>query len=175
MGQKGYEEGFKYDHVWSTLKEYLQTQTETQGVVFSEPEENMMWSSNPSLPSFTVNLSDDSSDDSSPSQRPEGIKKSKIKRKLGEDMSTFLQTIKEENEKLWEILKSPNKNKARAFDILEREKEIRQQMSKHQLLTIDPNSIDDLDRRIIVHACEKLKTTNLLFQRALHNSAFAVK
>ncbi|KAL8545891.1 hypothetical protein ACS0TY_005855 [Phlomoides rotata] len=108
MGQKGYEEGFKYDHVWSTLKEYLQTQTETQGVVFSEPEENMM--------------GDDSSDDNSPSQRPEGIKKSKIKRKLGEDKSTFLQTIKEENEKLWEILKSLNENKARAFDILERKK-----------------------------------------------------
>ncbi|KAL8557508.1 hypothetical protein ACS0TY_004810 [Phlomoides rotata] len=51
-GQKGYEEGFKYDHVWSILKEYLQTQTETQGVVFSEPEENMMGSPNPSLPPF---------------------------------------------------------------------------------------------------------------------------
>ncbi|KAL8500905.1 hypothetical protein ACS0TY_020479 [Phlomoides rotata] len=44
VGQKGYEEGFKYDHVWSTLKGYLQTQAETQGVIFSEPEENMMGS-----------------------------------------------------------------------------------------------------------------------------------
>ncbi|KAL8548253.1 hypothetical protein ACS0TY_007540 [Phlomoides rotata] len=56
MGQKRYEEGFKYDHVWSILKEYLQTQTETQGVVFSEPEENMMGSPDPSLPPFIVNL-----------------------------------------------------------------------------------------------------------------------
>ncbi|KAL8542802.1 hypothetical protein ACS0TY_003618 [Phlomoides rotata] len=56
MGQKGYED------------EYLQTQTETQGVVFSELEENMMGSPNHSLPPFTINLSDDSSDVSSPSQ-----------------------------------------------------------------------------------------------------------
>ncbi|KAL8530350.1 hypothetical protein ACS0TY_007404 [Phlomoides rotata] len=122
MGQKGYEEGFKYNHVWSILKEYLQTQTETQGVVFSESEENMMGSPNPSLPPFTVNLSDDSSDGSSPSQRPEGVKKSKMKRKLGEEKSMFLQTIKEENEKLWDILQSSNENKVRAFEILERKK-----------------------------------------------------
>ncbi|KAL8493082.1 hypothetical protein ACS0TY_024340 [Phlomoides rotata] len=104
-----------------------------------------MGSPNPSLPPFTVNLSDDSSDGSSPSQRPEGIKKSKMKRKLGEEKSMFLQTIKEENEKLRDILQSSNENKARAFDILERKNEIRQQMSEHQLLMIDPNSIEDLD------------------------------
>ncbi|KAL8528772.1 hypothetical protein ACS0TY_006290 [Phlomoides rotata] len=70
-----------------------------------------------------------------------------MKRKLGEEKSTFLQMIKEENEKLRDILQSSNENRARAFDILERKNEFRQQMSEHQLLMIDPNSIDDLDSR----------------------------
>ncbi|KAL8546680.1 hypothetical protein ACS0TY_006416 [Phlomoides rotata] len=61
---KGYEDGFKFDHVWSILKEYLEVQAQAQSHigVSSDLDENMREypnSPNSSTPPFTVNLSDD--------------------------------------------------------------------------------------------------------------------
>ncbi|KAL8530845.1 hypothetical protein ACS0TY_007758 [Phlomoides rotata] len=77
---KGYEYGFKFDHVWPILKEYLQAQAQSHIGVSSYLNENMREcpnSTNSSTPSFTINLSDENNfGDSSSSQRPEGVKKS---------------------------------------------------------------------------------------------------
>ncbi|KAL8548223.1 hypothetical protein ACS0TY_007518 [Phlomoides rotata] len=157
---KGYEDGFKFDHVWPILKEYLQVHDQAQPHigVCSDLDENMRKypnSPNSSTPSFTVNLSDENNfGGSSSSQRPEGVKKSKLKRKQDEEMSNFLQTIKGENEKFRELFENSAAKSDRGLNVLQKKVEagqeknrIRQQVRDHNIMLINPDSIEDPERR----------------------------
>ncbi|KAK6141990.1 hypothetical protein DH2020_019616 [Rehmannia glutinosa] len=118
MQQKGYSGGFKFDHVWYVMKDYVQS--ETAGGVSSFPKENIQESPispNPSLSSFSINLSDENISGGSSSHRPEGVKKSKLKRKQSEDASNFANTVKEENAKLRELLLSSISKKERVVEL----------------------------------------------------------
>ncbi|KAL8492339.1 hypothetical protein ACS0TY_023813 [Phlomoides rotata] len=166
---KGYEDGFKFDHVWPILKEYLEVQAQAQSHigVSSDLDENMREypnSPNSLTPPFNVNLSDDNNfGGSSSSQRPEGVKKSKLKRKQDEEMSNFLQSIKGENEKFHELFKNSAAKSDRGLDVLQKKIEaeqeknrIRQQVRDDNIMLINPDSIEDLERRASIRSEQQL-------------------
>ncbi|KAL8529049.1 hypothetical protein ACS0TY_006496 [Phlomoides rotata] len=135
---KGYEDGFKFDHVWPILKEYLEVQAQAQAQshsgASSDLDENMreyLNSPNSPTPPFTVNLSDDNNfGGSSSSQCPEGVKKSKLKRKQDEEMSNFLQSMKGENEKFWELLEKSAAKSDRGLDVLQKKVEAEEEKNR---------------------------------------------
>ncbi|KAL8491553.1 hypothetical protein ACS0TY_023232 [Phlomoides rotata] len=166
---KRYEDGFKFDHVWHILKEYLEVQAQAQSHigVASDLDENMREypnSPNSSTPPFTVNLSDDNNfGGSSSSQRPEGVKKSKLKRKQDKEMSNFLQSMKGENEKFWELFENSGAKSDRGLDVLQKKVEveqeknrIRQQVRDDNIMLINPDSIEDPERRASMRSEQQL-------------------
>ncbi|CAA0824417.1 Unknown protein, partial [Striga hermonthica] len=103
---------FKYEHVWNIMKDFTLFEcTSTRRNTFSsqpqsdtQPESPI--SPNPELSNFSINLSDENASGGSSSQRPLGTKKSKFKRKQGEDVSAVIKTMKEENKKFREMIRS---------------------------------------------------------------------
>ncbi|KAK6123859.1 hypothetical protein DH2020_042398 [Rehmannia glutinosa] len=155
MQQKGYSGGFKFDHVWYVMKDYVQS--ETAGGVSSFPKENIQESPispNPSLSSFSINLSDENISGGSSSHRPEGVKKSKLKRKQSEDASNFANTVKEENAKLRELLLSSISKKERVVELemkkieaQNRKSKINELMREDNILMMNLDNISDPERR----------------------------
>lgn len=151
MQEKGYASGFKFNHVWSVLKDYVQTQT-VAGVSSLPEEEDIPESRNPSLSSFDINLS---SDGGSSSLRPEDLIKSKLKRKQEEDASSSLaNSLKEENAKLWEMLLSTATKGDRDVELEMKKIEAKNRKSKIEelkrddsILLIDLDTISDPERR----------------------------
>ena len=114
---KKYNKGFKFDHVWPILKdienfgddhsiatpcfrrqssEFVSSQSDSLA-----PESPT--SASPGLSSFSLNINDEHVDDCS-TQRPIGVKKAKGKRKVEDQNSLVINTIKEDNRQLYEIL-----------------------------------------------------------------------
>ncbi|CAA0820750.1 Unknown protein [Striga hermonthica] len=93
---------FKYERVWTIMKDSVlfectsQRRSSTMSQHSGLPESPI--SPNPELSNFSINLSDENTSGGTSSQRPEGVKKSKLKRKIGDDDSVVVKTIKEENE-----------------------------------------------------------------------------
>ncbi|KAK6127374.1 hypothetical protein DH2020_038885 [Rehmannia glutinosa] len=151
MQEKGYNNGFKFEHVWFILKDFVQSKT-TSGVS-SFPEENMLESPispNSSMSSFSINLSDENSSGRS-SRRPEAVKNSKLKRKSSEETSTIC-AFKEENEKLRELLLSSIGKKDREVQMKKieaqnRKSEIKELVREDNILMINLDTISDLERR----------------------------
>ncbi|KAL8521313.1 hypothetical protein ACS0TY_011737 [Phlomoides rotata] len=164
---KGYEDGFKFDNVWHILKEYLEAQAQSHIGVSSDLDENMREypnSPNSSTPPFTVNLSDDNNfGGSSSSQRPEGVKKSKLKRKQDEEMSNFLQSLKGKNEKFRELFENSAAKSDCGLDVLQKKVEaeqeknrIRQQVRDDNIMLINPDSIKDPKRHASMKSEQQL-------------------
>ncbi|KAK6131080.1 hypothetical protein DH2020_035175 [Rehmannia glutinosa] len=97
---KKYKKGFKFDHVWPILKDIenfanvggFSSQSDTQ-----QPESPM--AASPGLSSFSINLSDDNICPTS-SERPIGIKKSKLKRKTDDGLSSIANAIQNETQQI---------------------------------------------------------------------------
>lgn len=64
------------------------------------------------LSSFSLNLCDDIDGGSASSHLPEGMKKSKVKRKKCEDMSIVVNTIREEYQKFRDLLELNHKKRS---------------------------------------------------------------
>ncbi|KVH87533.1 hypothetical protein Ccrd_025186 [Cynara cardunculus var. scolymus] len=93
-----------------SLKMVLTAQNKHQGHMSLDILRNLINQSpnqtSPSLSSFYLNLDDDDvMSGGSPSPGPVGMKKFKLKRKMDEQTSTIVNTIKEENKQLLEQLK----------------------------------------------------------------------
>ncbi|GFQ03467.1 glutathione s-transferase t3 [Phtheirospermum japonicum] len=159
MQKRDYASGFKFDHVWSLMKNYVQSET-IGGVNSFAEEKNVSDSpnpSNPSLSSFSINLSDENENinsGGSSSQRPKGVKKSKLKRKQNEDASIFAKTLKEENEKFREILLSSAAKRDRDIEVQmkkieakNRKSKINELMREDNILIINLDTISDPVRR----------------------------
>ncbi|CAA0813351.1 Unknown protein, partial [Striga hermonthica] len=91
---------FKYEHVWTIMKDSvlfectLQRRSLTMSQHSGLPESPI--SPNPELFNFSINLSDENTSGGTSSQRPEGVKKTKLKRKKKrDDVSVVVKTIKE--------------------------------------------------------------------------------
>ena len=117
---KNFSKGFKFDHVWPILKDiekftdntnipppsYKRQSDSSQS---ENPDPSSPILASPGLSSFNINLTDDDVGGAS-SQRPIGVKKAKLKKKLDEGLGTVVKTIKKGNEKLVEAL---NKGESR--------------------------------------------------------------
>ncbi|KAF2530570.1 hypothetical protein F2Q70_00032025 [Brassica cretica] len=102
--------GWKFEHVWDIIKNFKNFQ---DGVAhakrFSNPcgvEYTSLELSSPRLSSSSLNLNDESENISgSPSSRPLGVKKSKMKRKIVDQTNSVINTLEGGNNQLREQLK----------------------------------------------------------------------
>jgi len=99
-----FKTGWKFDHVWNMIKifeKFMDGATSPNDHVINYPTQV-----SPGLSSFSPNLDDDDEIMSrSSSQRPSGVKKSKMKRKLDDQSSTVIKTLEERNKQFMEQLK----------------------------------------------------------------------
>ncbi|ESR54649.1 hypothetical protein CICLE_v10023655mg, partial [Citrus x clementina] len=116
-----YNKGFKFDHVWPILKDierfgddysiatpYFQRQ--------NSPTLESPTSASPGLSSFSLNINDEHVDDCS-TQRPIGVKKAKGKRKVEDQNSLVIDTIKKDNRRLYDILKKCSEDRQQNYQI----------------------------------------------------------
>ncbi|XP_017248002.1 uncharacterized protein LOC108219195 [Daucus carota subsp. sativus] len=160
---KIYDKGFKFDHVWEILKDSEKfgddhsnatpyRQTQTSNFVSSQansPATESPTSASPGLSSFSPDINDLSVDGSS-SQRPIGVKKAKEKRKVEEHTSAIIDTIKEEQRQVIEILKKNSADRQQNYEIQmlraqneKRKLDMAPYLAENKILIKDLNSIDD--------------------------------
>ena len=163
MQDANYKKGFKFDHVWNIMKDFQKFkddatiarqvyQKQTSNYVSSEsdnPISNSYQPESPGLSSFPINLNDDNIGGSS-SDRPIGVKKAKAKRKMEEENSS----LKEENIKLFEMLKKSHEDRHTSFNIEEKKIEIenkklalKAEREDNRIMSIDLDRITDPNRR----------------------------
>ncbi|XP_020249922.1 uncharacterized protein LOC109827343 [Asparagus officinalis] len=125
MQELKYKKGFKFDHVWNMVKNFEKFKDDvptarqvgrrqSQSVNFDSsqsdnPTPESPISTSPRLSSFT------------PSERPIGVKKAKLKRKNDDHESSVVDSIETSNNRLIDRLDKASLDRQEAFDI-EREK-----------------------------------------------------
>ncbi|XP_073131426.1 uncharacterized protein [Henckelia pumila] len=176
-----FKKGFKFDHVWTIMKDmekftasHIPSSTPIQrGIEFFEsPQSDTQATDSPKsaslgLSPFEINLSDENSGGSS-SQRPLGVKISKLKKKKDEYMSQTIESMKLGQEKILEIIQHGNayreqNNELQLKRMLQTERKLEQNETKieqnrqmldltgfqeeNKILLIDLNSIQDRSLR----------------------------
>ena len=106
MADPKYAKGFKFEHVWEILKDFNKFNCKSQKNredTFPSSQSDTPVPESPlspdSTPSFPINLSDDSGSGSA-SKCPMGVKKSKLKKKEGENFSHFVNSLLDSNQKM---------------------------------------------------------------------------
>ena len=94
----------------------------------------------PGLLSFSLNINDEDIRGSSV-QRPIGAKKAKLKRKNDKQVSSIIETIKEENRQLAEIFNRSNLDKAENYEIQKRKLALAEYKEDNKILFKDLNLI----------------------------------
>ncbi|XP_019253819.1 PREDICTED: uncharacterized protein LOC109232505 [Nicotiana attenuata] len=130
MQDPNFKKGFKFDHVWALMKDFekfnngnverKKTRKQNYAYISSDSEARVPDSpcvSSPNL-SFSVNLNEDVAGDSTPSQRPSGVKKAKMKRKINDG---FMKIVESQNNRIVEAMNSATERQKETNDI-EREK-----------------------------------------------------
>ncbi|GAY62248.1 hypothetical protein CUMW_216260 [Citrus unshiu] len=127
---KNYNKGFKFDHIWPILKDiekfgddhsiatpYFRGQnSEFVSSQSDSPTLESPTSTSPGLSSFSLNINDEHVDDCS-TQRPIRVKKGKGKRKVEDQNSLIIDTIKENNRRLYEIFKKGSEDRQQNYQI----------------------------------------------------------
>jgi hypothetical protein len=152
---KKYKRGFKFDHVWPILKDMQKfsdndsatsTPRRPRGHNVSSQEDSPTPESptmaSPGISSFSLNISSDDAGGSS-SQRPIGVKKAKLKKRVAEDNASIVATFTEGQDKLVEVFEKNNLERQRTNDILERKLETK-------IVMMDLDSIKDPRKREFV-------------------------
>ncbi|KAG5625128.1 hypothetical protein H5410_010346 [Solanum commersonii] len=117
MQEPTYKKGFKFDHVWNLMKDFekfkdidigkkkVQGQGSTLQSSESEvPSPTSPIVSSPNLSSFSLNLNENFSGHYTSSERPIGVKKSKLKRSKDEGLSLAMKLFETENNRLGKML-----------------------------------------------------------------------
>ena len=156
---KKYKRGFKFDHVWPILKDMQKfsdndnatsTLRRRRGYNVSSQEDSPTPESpttaSPGLSSFSLNISSDDAGGSS-SQRPIGVKKAKLKKRVAEENSTIVATFTEGQDKLVEVFEKNHHERKRTNDIMERKLELRET----KMMTMNLDSITDPVKREFVN------------------------
>lgn len=138
----GKKKGFKFDHVWSIVKDFekfkdhnpIRRATQPQSFDHASsqsenPTPDSPTQASPGLSSFSLNLDDSDEVGGTSSQRPIGVKKAKLKRKITEETSTRINDLREDNRQL--------------LDFLKKSQDRRQQREENKILYMDLNSIAD--------------------------------
>ncbi|XP_075478423.1 glutathione S-transferase T3-like [Primulina tabacum] len=131
MQDKNFSRGFKFDHVWPIMKDLEKfsandsapiplskqhvTNLDSSQSDNQEPESPM--SGSQGINSFSVNLSSDENACGTPSQRPLGVKKSKLKKKREENVSDLISTMKEGHRDLINVLQKGATDMQQNYDI----------------------------------------------------------
>ncbi|XP_060203105.1 uncharacterized protein LOC132631550 [Lycium barbarum] len=102
--------------------------------------------SSPNLSSFSLNLNEDVAGDSTSSQRPSGVKKANMKRKIDED---YIKMVQSENSQIVEVMKDSNETKKKKTLRLKELKE------ENKFLFIDVDSVVDPNRREVLRKEQK--------------------
>ena len=135
MEDPKYKSGWKFDHVWNIIKNFEKFQDQDTharqvrnpcgiGYTSSEsenPTPDSAAQASPGLSSFSLNL-DDNEDvtDGTSSQRPIGVKKSKLKRKCDDQTSIVINTLEEGNKRLLEQLEKTTAQREHHLEIQSR-------------------------------------------------------
>ncbi|KAL5549772.1 hypothetical protein UlMin_005003 [Ulmus minor] len=152
---KSYKKGFRFNHVWPILKDIEKftdngnvaevLRRQTGKFVSSEletPTSESPQSMSPGLSSFSLNINDEDIGGSS-AKRPIGVKKAKLKRKNDEEVSTIIETIKEENRRFAEIFKQGSSDRAQNYEIQKKKLALAEYREDNKILFKDLNSITD--------------------------------
>ncbi|KAF8116108.1 hypothetical protein N665_0022s0038 [Sinapis alba] len=143
-----FKTGWKFHHVSNMIKnfeKFMDGSTSPNDHVINSPTQV-----SPGLSSFTPNLDgDDKIISGSSSQRPSGVKKSKMKRKLDDQSSTIIKTLEEGNKQL---LKQLKKTSAKRIHHMEIQKQNHTLKEENKVLLCDLSSIQDPNVRAYIQA-----------------------
>nr|ABB55300.1 conserved hypothetical protein [Asparagus officinalis] len=132
MQEPKYKKGFKFDHVWNMVKKFEKFKDDVPTArQVDNPTPESPISTSPGLSSFT------------PSERPIGVKKAKLKRKNDDHESSVVDSIETSNNRLIDRLDKASLDRQEAFDI-EREKiAMKKDKDEWKIIMKDLNSIAD--------------------------------
>ncbi|CAH8355585.1 unnamed protein product [Eruca vesicaria subsp. sativa] len=161
-----YKSGWKFDHVWSIIKDFENFKdgvAHAKRISISIPENTCSESGNlfldsptqtsPGLLSFSLNLSDgEGKIIGSPSPRPIGVKKSKMKRKLGDQTTSVINILKEGNMQFLEELKKASAQREYHLEIEKKNYALNELKEENKYLFCDFNSVEDPE---VVHIYKK--------------------
>ncbi|XP_059281132.1 uncharacterized protein LOC132034789 [Lycium ferocissimum] len=107
------KKGFKFDHVWDMMKDFEK---------FKDV---------------------DAGSDSTSSQRPIGVKKAKLKRKIEEGFSSAMQMVQSENNRLVELLAKSGADRQRDLEMKDRDLKLKEFKEENKILLSNLDSIGD--------------------------------
>ncbi|XP_070022396.1 uncharacterized protein [Nicotiana sylvestris] len=152
-----FKKGFKFDHVWAIMKDfekfndddfgrkkprkqgYTNISSESEN---STPDSPYLSSHNSS--SFLLNLNEDVAGDSTTSQRPSGVKKAKMKRKIDED---YMKTIQSENNEMVAVMNNATEAKKEVLTVQKEKLRVKEMKEENKVLMMDVDSIVDPTHR----------------------------
>ncbi|XP_059310913.1 uncharacterized protein LOC132062345 [Lycium ferocissimum] len=128
MQDPSYKKGFKFDHVWDMLKDF-------------EKFKNVdLWKKK---------------SDSTSSQRPIGLKKAKLKRKIDEGFSSAMQMVQSKNNRLVELLVKSSADRQQDMEIKDRALKVKEFKEENKILLSNLDSIDDPNIREFIRQEQK--------------------
>ena len=156
-----FKAGWKFDHVWNIVKNFEKfkdcstssRRNQSVNYVSSEsenPTPDAVGQASPGISSFSFNLED--SDIGSPSERPIGVKKAKLKRKNDGNSSLALNEIQESNKKIAEEIKKSNEYMQSQLDMKKKCYEFKKIKEQNKILRQDLSKIRDPDVRAYIEA-----------------------
>ncbi|XP_009619592.1 glutathione S-transferase T3-like [Nicotiana tomentosiformis] len=156
MQVPNFKKGFKFDHVWALRKDFekfndgnverKKTRKQNDANISSDSEARAPDSpcvSSPSL-SFSVNLNEDVADDSTPSQRPSGVKKAKMKRKIDDG---YMKIVESQNNRIVEVMNSATERQKETNDIEREKMRLKELKYDRKIMSMDVDSVLDPVRR----------------------------
>ena len=150
-----FSKGFKFDHLWAMLKdlekfkdngnsEKQNRRRKESGSYYSSDDQNaaLPMVASPGLSPFSINLDDDDSNGSS-SQRPAGVKKSKLKKKINDKMAEDIRKLRESNERLEQMLEAAGQHRQRVESLLQRVVDHKDNKEEHKILSMNVDALED--------------------------------
>ncbi|XP_028548065.1 uncharacterized protein LOC114578769 [Dendrobium catenatum] len=107
----------------------------------------------PGISTFSLNLDDEEySVRGSQSERPIGVKKAKLKRKIDDEMSTFIKTLEDGNKELIEQLKRTSAQRQHHMELQAKNYVLKEMKEENKILFQDVSSIQNPAVRAFVQA-----------------------
>ncbi|KAH7675135.1 No apical meristem-associated C-terminal domain-containing protein [Dioscorea alata] len=164
LDDPNYKKGFKFDHVWHIVRNFEKfkdnvmtsrqiTREHTFDHVSSESENPTPESQapeSPGLSQFSLNLDDGIG--GSPSERPIGQKKAKLKKKMDDEVASSLSRLKDDNSKIIEMLEKTNADRQMFIEMQSKNLAFQQMKYEDKILMRDLNSITDPNIRACIQA-----------------------
>ncbi|KAK4738960.1 hypothetical protein R3W88_002657 [Solanum pinnatisectum] len=163
MQDPNYKKGFKFDHLWEMMKDFAKfkdidvgkkkVRNEGSFCISSEseaPSPDSPIISSPNLSIFSLNLNADITGNSTSSQRPSGVKKAKMKRKVYEGFSSALKSVELQNDRLAEMLANSNSEKKLDRELKDRALKLNEFKEENKIILMNADGIVDPNVREFV-------------------------